>query len=81
MATFGAHLVVMRSGPSAFFQEGGGPDFQNFPEVQFGKSNTQETRSSEVLEKELEFQASHVSGALITWTLWQREKVRTLKEP
>lgn len=44
---------------TVFSQEGGGPAFQNFPEQQFGTSNTQETTSSKVLEKEL------VSGALI----------------
>ena len=38
---------------SVFFQEDGSWGFQNYLEEQFGKSNTQETSSSEVLEKEL----------------------------
>lgn len=37
-----------------FFQKGGSSDFRNCLEEQFGKRNTQETSSSEVLEKELE---------------------------
>lgn len=50
------------------------PDFQNCPEEQFERRNTQETRSSEVLEMwELQAPPRVCWGCL--------EKVKTLSEP
>lgn len=70
-ATWGTCLVVTRRGASAFFQEGSGPDVQKHTEQPRGTSNTQETRSSEILGKGLEPSVSRVVEAILvlTWTL------------